>query len=138
MIIEVSKVTPEYLALVVDVSFDFAGSIQLYRDRAWTYLKLHKNSIVFSHYMRYWQTWKCSGRAARVIVKDYKRTSSITWILNSLSLESYLHTKMRLLSIKLCTSWWSFPCLITYIIASDLWKWTQIYFATNHYWFLQI
>ena len=38
-------------------------------------------------------------REARFIVKDYRRTSSITRILNSLSLKSisYAHTKMRLL-----------------------------------------
>jgi len=38
-------------------------------------------------------------RAARFIVKDYWRTSSITTILNSLNLKSisYQHTKMRLL-----------------------------------------
>jgi len=39
-------------------------------------------------------------RVACSIVKDYRRTSSITRILNSLSLKSisYIHTKMRLLT----------------------------------------
>ena len=38
-------------------------------------------------------------RATRFIVKDYRRTSSIIRIFNSLSLKSisYLHTKMQLL-----------------------------------------
>ena len=63
-------------------------------------------------------------RAAHFIVKDYRRTSSITQILIFLSLESisYLHTKMWLLMFykivhKLVEP---SPYLITYILTSDV------------------
>ena len=59
-------------------------------------------------------------RATCFIVKDYRRTSSIIQIFNSLSLKSisYLHVTLRCnywCFIKLCTSWWSSPYLTNLI-----------------------
>jgi len=65
-------------------------------------LKLRSNSVVSSHYTQYYKLESVQKRAACFIVRDYRRTSSITRISISLSLKSisYLElisTKMQLL-----------------------------------------
>ena len=89
-------------------------------------LKLCSNSVVSSHYMQYYKLESVQKRAACFIVRDYRRTSSITRIPISLSLKSisYLElisTKMQLLMFyKIVHKLVELPLPETYIIASDL------------------